>query len=234
MRLSWKSVYFVLAGLSLLYAIRYLDQRLSYVLTTPEVIAESVNGTEAPRQVAKDNELAAVIAQRHDEIFNDPDSPVGANPKGSTNLAELFDYNCNYCRQAAPMLAGLERDDRDLRVVFKQNPVFGPDSVFAARAALASRKQGKFLALHEALMAHPGPVTQTSTLEIAARLGLDLERLKKDMEDPAVDEEIKRTRALARDLHLFSVPSFVIGKEIVHGARDADEMKRLIKSAQGL
>ncbi|MCO5965922.1 DsbA family protein [Sinorhizobium meliloti] len=83
-------------------------------------------------------------------------------------------------------------------------------------------------------MAHPGPVTQTSTLEIAAQLRLDLERLKKDMGDPAVDEEFKRTRALARDLHLSGVPSFVVGKEIVRGARDADAMKRLIKSAQGL
>lgn len=233
----------VLSALALLYAAGILEsQRDSpdiesrlqgYLLANPEVLIESVNRLQARRQAAENSELSTVIAQRHDEIFNDPDSPVGANPKGDAVLVEFFDYNCPYCRQATPMLDSLEREDKGLRLVFKEYPILGLGSVFAARATPASHKQGKYLAFHKTMMAYQGRITEESSLEVAANVGLDVERLKQDMTDPAIEEIIKRNVALAQALRISGTPSFVVGKEIVQGLTDASSLKRLIASARG-
>ena len=190
-------------------------------------------GMEARQQAAEQNELTAVLTQRHDEIFNDPGSPVGANPTGDATLAEFFDYNCPYCRRAMPVLDELEQVDKGLRLVLKEYPILGPGSVFAARAALASQKQGKYLAFHKAMMTYQGRITETTSLEVAAEIGLDVERLKKDIEDPAIDETIKRNIALGQALRISGTPAFVTGKEILLGLADANRMKQLIASALG-
>ncbi|MFC0809037.1 DsbA family protein [Ensifer sp. P24N7] len=233
----------VLSALALLFAAGVLppprdggalDRQLrTYLLDNPEVILESVNRREARRQAAADNELTAVISERRDEIFNDPDSPVGANPEGDAIVVEFFDYNCPYCRQAGPMLDKLEQADKGFRLVFKEYPILGPGSVFAARAALASRKQGKYLDFHKAMMTYSGRITETTTLEIAAEIGINVERLKKDMQDPAIDAAIRRNIALAEALRLSGTPSFVGGKEIIRGLTDEAGMRRLIASARG-
>ncbi|CZT37760.1 DsbA family protein [Rhizobium sp. 9140] len=233
----------VLSALALLFAAGVLAplgdatnlerQLRSYLLANPEVIVESVNGMDARQQAAEENELTVVLAQRHDEVFNDPSSPVGTNANGDAILVEFFDYNCPYCRSATPILDKLEQDDKGLRLVFKEYPILGPGSVFAARAALASQKQGKYLAFHKAMMTYRGRITETSSLEIASEVGLDTERLKKDMQDPAIDETIKRNVALAQALRISGTPTFVAGKEILRGLADASAMKRLIASARG-
>ncbi|NDK52789.1 DsbA family protein [Rhizobium laguerreae] len=246
----WVFGSFVLAAISAVFSIMALlfaagilpplsdsadheSQIRAYLLANPQVIVQSVNDMEARRQAAADNELAAAITHRHDEIFNDPSSPLGANPKGGANLVEFFDYNCPYCRQAAPVLDSLEQEDKGLRLVFKEYPILGAGSVFAAHAALASQKQGKYLAFHKAMMAYRGRITEASSLEVAADVGLDVEQLKKDMQDPTIDETIRRNLALAQDLRIAGTPSFVAGKEIVQGLADAGAMKRLIASAHG-
>ncbi|MBP2238817.1 protein-disulfide isomerase [Sinorhizobium kostiense] len=232
-----------LSGLALLFAVGVLPplrktddlerQLHAYILANPEVILESVKGLEARQQAAANSEAAKVVSERQDEIFNDPDAPVGMNPQGDAILVEFFDYNCPYCRQAAPLLGKLENADKGLRLVFKEYPILGPGSVFAARAALASRKQGKYLAYHQAMMSYEGRITETSRLDVAANVGIDVERLKKDMQDPAINAAIKRNIALAEALRIGGTPSFVVGKEVVRGLVDEATMKRLIASARG-
>lgn len=232
----------VLSALALMFAAGVLpplrdadfeSELRTYLLANPEVIVESVNGMETREKVAEENELTAILTQRHDEVFNDPSSPVGINPRGSATLVEFFDYNCPYCRKATPMLDELEQADKGLRLVFKEYPILGPGSVFAARAALASQKQGRYLAFHKAMMAYKGQITEGSSLEIAAQVGLDVERLKKDMEDPTIDEAIKRNVALAEALRISGTPTFIAGKEILRGLADVDTMKQLVASARG-
>ncbi|AFL51279.1 protein-disulfide isomerase [Sinorhizobium fredii] len=232
----------VLSGLALLYALGILPparktddlerQLHAYILANPEVILQSVKDLEARRQAAAAGEAAKVVSERRDEIFNDPDAPVGVNPQGDAIVVEFFDYNCPYCRQAAPLLGKLEKADKGIRLVFKEYPILGPGSVFAARAALASRKQGRYLAFHQRMMTYNGRITETSTLEVAADVGIDVERLKTDMQDPAIDAAIKRNIALAEALRIGGTPSFVVGKEVVRGLVDEATMKRLIASAR--
>jgi protein-disulfide isomerase len=207
-------------------------QARAYLLGNPDVIIEAVNGLQERQKTAEANELTAIIAARGEEIFNDPTSPVGGNPQGDATLVEFFDYNCPYCRKAAPMLEDLAKSDDGLRLVFKEFPILGPDSNFAAHAALASRNQGKYWEFHNAMMAYDGAITQSSTLEVAAQVGLDIERLKKDMDDPSISEAISRNTALAEALRISGTPGFVVGKEILRGLADPDTMKRLIAEAR--
>jgi protein SCO1/2 len=208
-------------------------QALAFVRAHPEAIIESIHMLDARQKVAETDEVSAALGQKDDEIFNDASAPVGVNPKGKTLLVEFFDYNCPYCRKEAPILAAAEKADPELRVVYKEFPILGPGSTFAARAALASRTQGKYLAFHDAMFAHPGAIAESSALEIAAQVGLDVERLKKDMQDRAIDAAIKRNLALADALHISGTPTFVAGQQVHPGLVDADGMKSLIAAARG-
>ncbi|WP_291399213.1 DsbA family protein [Devosia sp.] len=203
-----------------------------YLLSNPEVIVEAVKQLEARQQAAQENELTAVLTARHDEIVSDPTSPVGGNVDGDVTVVEFFDYNCPYCRQAAPMLQQLQQEDSGLRIVFKEFPILGPGSHFAARAALASQKQGKYLAFHSAMMAFKGSISESSTLEIAASIGLDVEQLKLDMADPAIEDAIAANFDLADALRLSGTPSFISGKQITRGLVDLETMAQLIAAAR--
>ena len=185
------------------------------------------------RQRASEAEnLKRRLAERRAEILHDPAAPVGGNPDGDVTLVEFFDYNCPYCRRVAPSVAELVETDPDLRVVYKEYPILGPGSQFAARAALASAKQGKYASFHHALMEADGQVTEQTVIEVARTVGLDIERLRADMEDPAIQEAIARNLQLANALGITGTPSFIIGQELVPGAVDLGTLLGLIDRAR--
>jgi len=207
-------------------------QARQYLLQNPAIVVEALQRLEEQRQLAETNELQALIAQRREEIFNDPATPVGGNPEGDVALVEFFDYNCPYCRKAAPDIVQAVKDDPNLKVVFKEWPILGPGSEFAAKAALASHGQGKYEVFHHALMGFPGRISESSTLAIAGDLGLDVERLKRDMQDPAIVTALERNRALANDLRISGTPTFVVGEEIIRGLVDLTTLQRFIADAR--
>jgi len=200
----------------------------TYLLEHPEVIMEALQVLQDRQRAAEAENLKRTIAERSAEILNDPDAPVAGNPSGDATLVEFFDYNCPYCRRVAPAVSGLIDDDPDLRVVYKEIPILGPGSQFAARAALASRAQGKYLEFHEALMNASQKVSEDSVLEIAREVGLDVDRLAEDMEDPSIEAAITRNLELANALGITGTPSFVIGDQLVPGAVDRATLEGLI------
>jgi protein-disulfide isomerase len=133
-------------------------------------------------------------------------------------LVEFFDYNCGYCKRSMPDVKKLIESDPKLRVVFKEFPILGPGSVFATRASIAAMKQGKFRELHEALFEFPGRKDETSVLEIAKSVGIDADRMAKDMDDPEVSAIIDRNIKLAGELGIAGTPAFVIGTDLMPGA----------------
>jgi predicted DsbA family dithiol-disulfide isomerase len=131
-------------------------------------------------------------------------------------------------RRVAPTVAELEEADPDLRLVYKEFPILGPGSQFAARAALASRRQGKYVPFHNALMQATEQVTEETVMETAREAGLDTEQLRADMLDPAIQEAIARNLQLADALGITGTPSFIIGDEVVPGAVDLRTLQSLI------
>ena len=117
-------------------------------------------------------------------------------------------------------------------MVWKEFPILGPVSGIAARAAMASERQGKYLPFHLALMAAPEKLTEERVFEIAGNTGLDIDRLRRDMKDPAIEAYLAETRKLAQEIGIRGTPAFVIGGKLVRGAIDAARMKKLVAEAR--
>src|SRR5438874_10756436 len=199
-----------------------------YLTKNPDVLLDALQAAEDKIKGDARDKAAQALSTRRREIFDDPESPVGGNPKGDVSLVEFFDYRCPYCKQVEPALEALLGQDKQLRFVYKELPVLGADSITASRAALAARKQGKYDALHRALMGTKGQLDEPTVLKVAQSAGLDSERLKRDMAAPEIDRALKANAALAEALDIRGTPAFVVGDEIVPGAIDLGTLKALI------
>ena len=203
-----------------------------YLLEHPEVIMEAVRRLEARNRATEESDAQAALKARADEVFRDPASPVGGNPAGDVTMVEFFDYNCPYCRKVGGAVRETVAGDPKLRVVYKEFPILGPNSVFSAKAALAAHRQGRYVAFHEALMQARGVADEAAALRIAAEIGLDVTRLKADMADAAIQSALDRNLQLARALRLAGTPGFVIGEEILRGATDAATLRNFVDKAR--
>src|SRR6266436_1089483 len=114
-----------------------------YLMQNPDVLIEALRTAE--EKMSRDAEVKAsrALVDRQREILDDPATPVGGNPQGDVAIVEFFDYRCPYCKQVQPAIQSLLDQDRNLRFVYKELPVLGPQSVVAAHAALAARMQGR-------------------------------------------------------------------------------------------
>lgn len=210
-----------------------LNQRIhDYILAHPEVLVQALQSLDQRQREAEAAEAKAVLTARADDIFRDKQSPVGGNAEGNVTLVEFFDYNCPYCRQVAPIIAQAAADDPQLRIVYKEFPILGPDSVFAAKAALAAEKQGKYMQFHKALFDSRTRVTEPIVLKIAVEAGLDVARMKSDMQQPEIQALIDRNAELAQALKITGTPGFVVGDQIFPGATNLETMKKLIEQAR--
>ena len=211
------------------------EQVRAYLLAHPEVIFEAAQLYQQKQQAAQAEVVKQTLASKADEILRDPMAPVSGNESGDVTLVEFFDYNCKYCRAVAPTIADVLASDTGLRLVYKEFPILGDGSAGAARVALAAagQDQGKYRKLHEALMRTSGSVTEATALEAASAVGLDMDRLRRDIADPALAAAIARNQALAAELGINGTPGFVIGQEIVPGAVDRGALEGLIAKARG-
>lgn len=204
---------------------------LEVLVRHPEILQEAshvlLKKEEARRQALTSNAKA---------LFDDGVSYVAGNPKGDVTLVEFFDYRCGYCKQVQQSVLTLIKEDPKLRVVLKELPVLGPDSVIASRAAIAALEQdkgGKYLGFHNALMSFRGQLTEAEVFRIAASSGLDVTKLKADMAAPKVEQVIRANLALAEKLGINGTPGFVIGQELIPGAISLESMRQLVQAARG-
>jgi protein-disulfide isomerase len=198
----------------------------------PDVLIDAMQAADDKlKSDAKDKAQQALADHRRD-LLDDPLSPGAGNPKGDVTLVEFFDYRCPYCKQVEPALEKLVGDDRQLRFIYKEFPVLGPDSEVAAHAALAARKQGKYDAFHRAMMATKGQISDQTVMDVAGSVGLDIVQLKRDMASPEVEKTLKGDMALADALDISGTPAFIVGNTIIPGAVGLDDLKQAIADAR--
>lgn len=205
-----------------------------YILDHPEVLMESVRLFQAKQQAQAQEKAKQAIVTKAAELNGDPTSPaLGAKDADAVTIVEFFDYRCGYCKSSVPTLAKLMADNPKVRVVYKEFPILGPDSMVASRAALAAHKQGAeaYKKMHHALMTATGSFTPEAVEKIAASAGLDVARLRADMSNPEIDTIIARNHELAGYLNVQSTPSFVVGGELMTGARDLEAFHAAIAKA---
>jgi protein-disulfide isomerase len=203
-----------------------------YLMQNPDVLIEALREAEAKANTDADAKAVQVLRDRRREIFDDPATPVGGNPQGDVAIVEFFDYRCPYCKQVHPAIQNLLDQDRKLRFVYKELPVLGPQSDMAAHAALAARLQGKYEPFHIAMMAIKGQITDEVVYRVAGSIGLDVDRLKRDMTDPEIDQALSANKALANALDIRGTPGFIIGDHIIPGAIDLDALKNMVADAR--
>ena len=203
-----------------------------YLKTHPDVLIDALQAADEKMKADAKEKANQAFAANKQEIFDDPQSPVAGNPNGNVTLVEFFDYRCPYCKQVEPSLEKLLGDDPQLKFVFKEFPVLGPDSEVAARVALAARKQGKYASFHRAMMGTTGHIDEAVIFKVAASVGLDVDRLKQDMTSPDIEKELKANLDLGKSLDLDGTPSFIVGNTIVPGAISASDLKQLIADAR--
>lgn len=176
-------------------------------------------GLPLPACRAADVPLSAdqTVFLHREELRNDRDSPVLGDRRGDVTIVEFFDYACSYCKAVEPRLASALRSDPHVKLILKEYPILTPESLIAARASLASRRQHKYREFHEALMAYRGSWDEHAIFSTAESVGLNIDRLRRDMGAPSIANEIIANFNLARALRIFETPGFVVGDHILTG-----------------
>ena len=200
-----------------------------YLLANPEILNEMIAELQTRESAAAGEKAKTGIAANHDAIINDGFSHVAGNPAGDVTVVEFFDYRCGYCKKVSPDVIALLAKDTGVRLVLKEFPILSKTSEEAAKAAIASQNQGGDLywKFHNAMLAADN-LDSAAIYDIAAAQGLDMARLKKDMADPSVDEKLKKTHDLAKQIGVDGTPAFIIGDQLVPGAVAVDELKTLV------
>ena len=204
-----------------------------YLMREPEIIYQALEALQRRQAAEQAERQKQTLVTRKDDLLSDPATPIAGNPEGAVTLVEFFDYRCGYCRRVLSAMQALMEEDKELRIAFKELPVLGEDSVRAARAALASRKQDEslYLDFHFALMSAKD-LSKDGISKIAKNIGLDPAQLALDMESDAVSKAIEANYELASALGIEGTPAFVVGDKLVPGAVDKARLAELIKEAR--
>ncbi len=198
----------------------------------PSILREAVIALQADDTAREEADTKARLAKQHAALVADAADPVAGNPSGDVTLVEFYDPRCPYCRRVLPTIETLLKQDRGLRLVYKDIPVLGPASVLEARAILAAQKQGGYLKMQSALMTDPAEPTEAMLRATAKSIGLDPARLVADMNSPSVSDKIKRNLELAHALKVDGTPIFVIGGQLIPGAVDQAALEEAITLAR--
>ena len=203
-----------------------------YLIEHPKVLEEAMQVLQQRREIAQRDRSRDAIVAYGEVLRAHPLSPVSGNPEGDVTVVEFFDYRCGYCKRAFPSVMALLGADSQVRVVWKEFPILGPVSDFAARAAMAADKQGLYHEFHVAVMGTEEELTEDTVIALAAANGLDVERLLSDMGDPAIEVYLEETRQLAQALGITGTPAFVVGETRIPGAVDPAALQAHVSAAR--
>jgi protein-disulfide isomerase len=170
-----------------------------------------------------------------EQILNDPNDPVGGNPKGDITIAVFTDYNCPYCKKSKPDLERAVREDGNIRLVYKEWPVLSEASAIGSKVALAARYQGKYREAHDAMMALPGGRVEAQQMVDAVReAGIDMEKLDADLKnhDAEITAMLRTIHAQGDYMGFQSTPSYIIGKYRVPTALNYEAFKKAVADAR--
>ncbi|MGU3359579.1 DsbA family protein [Methylobacterium sp. M6A4_1b] len=202
-----------------------------FLVKNPEVLQEAIAEGERRQQETQKLAQSAALKESREALVNSPHGVVAGNPAGDVTLVEFFDYNCGYCRKALTDIQALIKGDPKLRVVLKDFPVLGAESLEASKIALAAKQQlkgDKIFEFHTKLLESKGRVNGERALAVGKEMGLDVARLAKDAQGPEVKAALSENVGLGDKLGLSGTPAFIIGDEIIPGAVGIDPIRKTI------
>lgn len=214
----------------------FREEVRAYLMENPQVIMDAVAVLEEREQAEQARADLNLVNDNAEEIFNDGYSFVGGNPEGDITLVEFLDYRCGFCKRAHTEVAKLLDTDGNIRLVVKEFPILGEQSLLASRFAVATKQiagNDAYHGLHDALMEINGDINMRSLKRMASTFGLDGDAIEAHMNTEEVTDEIRRTRALAQRLSITGTPTFVLQDELVRGFLPYDQMQALVDEKRG-
>lgn len=206
------------------------------IIDNPEIIMQALEKLRAQKMEQSKKSAKEGLTTYKTEIFEDKDVPAaGASEKDAdVVLVEFFDYHCGYCKHFLPEITKLIAEDKKVRVRFMDFPILSEDSVTAAKAAIAVNRldKSKYFEFHSALMKESGKFDEAKIMEIAKKLGIKTDKLKAEMDKDDVSDRIEKNRTLAKNLGITGTPGIVVGSEVVPGAIQLEELKKLVAKAR--
>lgn len=192
-----------------------------YLVKNPDIIQEALEELDRKQKSAETEQQKKTLALVGPKLNSADEGIVIGNPNGDITLVEFFDYNCGYCKRAMGDIMDMIKADPKLRVILRDFPVLGPDSVDASLVALAARNQfsgDKYMEFHQNLLTSKGRVGKDRAYEVAKDLGADMAKLKKDVESGEPRKLIESTMRIADQLKIGGTPTFVAGDSMIVGA----------------
>jgi protein-disulfide isomerase len=200
-----------------------------YLLEHPELLEDMASKLQEKKIVQQSEDARKSVAENRKALERDPRDVV-INPGGRITVVEFFDYRCGYCKTIAPEVAALVRDNKDIRLVLKEFPIFGGASDLAARTALTPAGRAGGLDFHEAMMVEK-TLNEGAITRIAARAGIASADIDAALRDEAITRQLSDTRRLAESLRIEGTPAFIVGDRLIPGA-DVAALKAAIQEAR--
>lgn len=198
-----------------------------YLLSNPEVLRDALTELDRRQKAEEAAARSKILSDVNGPLYTSKQQAVLGNPNGKTVLVEFFDYNCGYCKRAVDDLTKLMKENPDLKVILKEFPVLGPNSIEAAKIAAATRDQigAKYWDFHQKLMGTRGQIGKAQALAVAKEVGADVAKVEKDAEGAEVSNGLNETMMIADALNLSGTPVYVLADDVIIGAVGYDKLK---------
>jgi len=209
----------------------FREEVRAYLMDQPQVIMDAVNQLEARQQQDAAQADLTLVSDNAEELFNDGYSFVGGNPDGDITLVEFLDYRCGYCRKAHTEVAKMLETDGNIRLIVKEFPILGEQSVLASRFAMAVKQIAGdeiYKAVNDALMTLPGEISMPTLARLGKTYGLDMALVEDAMNGPDIADQLAQTKALAQRMRITGTPTFVLQDEMLRGYLPYDQMMLIV------
>ena len=195
-----------------------------YLLENPELMIEVQQALEAKEEAQAVAQIVETLSESSEPLFNDPRDPVFGNAEGDVTVVEFFDYNCGFCRRGLPDMEFILANDKNVKFVLKEFPIFGPNSTAVHTVAMAfhSIAPEKYYDYHVKMMRQEGQIDKRRALDIAEGEGIDMDALTASMGSPDIIDSFRQTDTLAGGLGITGTPSYIVGDEVLVGALGKD------------
>jgi len=198
----------------------------------PELVVEALNAVSAKEEAAKQARIAQIVTERRAEIEYDPVDQVSGNPAGDITIVEFSDYQCPYCKAMVGPVHEFLQADTKVRFVLKEFPVLAPISMDAAKVALTSAQDGKYEAVHGALMARRAPLDEAALRQTALESGMSAVEIDAALKNDALGDSLKAHVELGKALGITGTPTFLIGDQRFVGVATTEQLKQAVAKAR--
>lgn len=200
------------------------------LIKNPDMLTDAIKVMQERQAETAQKETQAALATRQDDLFKDTVSPSMGPRDADVTVVEFFDYHCGYCKHLVPSITRLLKEDKKVRVVFREFPILSQDSVLASRAAVAVHRVApdKYFAFHTELMKASGKFDEKMLTDLARKLGVDAKKFKDALEDKETTEQLDRNRELAEALGIRGTPALVFKDRMLPGAVPFEQLQKLV------